>query len=112
MTTPEDVDLFLREHPLAAILKLGRCHKNDAALAIVTPAMAARPDVGFALLHVVECRAASNHVAALTGIVHESPQLVLFRDGRAQFDRDNWDITPEDVVEGLSALQQEMVEAG
>lgn len=111
LTTPEDVDLFLRDHPLAAILKLGRCHKNDAALAIATPAMAARPDVGFALLHVIECRAASNRVAALTGIVHESPQLILFREGRAQFDRDNWDITPEDVAEGLSALQQEMVEA-
>jgi bacillithiol system protein YtxJ len=106
------VDLFLRERPLAAILKLGRCGKNDAALAVVRPALEARDDVALGLLHVIESRAASNHVAALTGLVHESPQLVLFRDGRAVFDRDNWDVTAEDVAEGLLELQPSLVEAG
>jgi len=52
----------------------------------------------------MEARPASNHVASLTGIVHESPQLILFRDGKAVFDRDNWDITAEAVAEGLQQL--------
>jgi bacillithiol system protein YtxJ len=53
------------------------------------------------IIRVVEARTASNHVAALTGITHESPQLILFKDGKAVFDRDNWDITGEAVAEGL-----------
>jgi bacillithiol system protein YtxJ len=57
---------------------------------------------------VVEARPASNHVASLTGITHESPQFILFRGGKAVFDRDNWDITDEAVAEGLLA-QQEVV---
>ena len=40
-------------------------------------------------------------MASLTGIVHESPQLIFFKDGKAVFDRDNWDITDEAVAEGL-----------
>ena len=51
----------------------------------------------------VESRSASNHVASLTGITHESPQLIFFRDGKAVFDRDNWDITDLAVAEGLES---------
>jgi bacillithiol system protein YtxJ len=53
---------------------------------------------------VVESRPASNHVASMTGIEHESPQIILFRDGKNVFDRDNWDITAEAMAEGLKAV--------
>jgi bacillithiol system protein YtxJ len=52
---------------------------------------------------VVEARMASNRVAEITGIQHESPQLLLFKDGKAVFDRDNWDITAESLAEALEA---------
>jgi bacillithiol system protein YtxJ len=52
---------------------------------------------------VVEARKASNRVAEMTGIQHESPQLLLFKDGKAVYDRDNWDITPESISQALDA---------
>jgi bacillithiol system protein YtxJ len=98
------VDAFLRDHPKAALLKLGSCHKNVVALREVEALLAARADLELGLVRVLEARAASNRVEQLTGIVHESPQLILFHGGRAVFDRDNWDITPESIAEGLAAL--------
>lgn len=106
LTTPEQVDAFLRSRPSAALLKLGSCHKNVVALREVETQLATRADLELGLLRVIESRAASDHVASRTGIVHESPQLILFREGRAVFDRDNWDITPEAVAEGLRALEE------
>ena len=35
---------------------------------------------------VVEARAASNRVAEITGVTHESPQIFLFKDGKAVFE--------------------------
>src|SRR5690606_27434390 len=37
-------------------------------------------------------------------IVHESPQVILFKDGRPVFDRDNWEITPDALDQGFSDL--------
>jgi bacillithiol system protein YtxJ len=104
LTSPEQVAAFLRARPKALLLKLGNCHKNVVALREVAAQLASRADLELGLIRVVEARPASDYVAALTGIVHESPQLILFHQGRAVFDRDNWDITPEAVAEGLRAL--------
>jgi bacillithiol system protein YtxJ len=40
-------------------------------------------------------------VAEVAGVVHESPQILLFKEGKAVFDRDNWDITQESIAEAL-----------
>ena len=100
---PEQVDAFLANEPRPPpSSRSGTCHKTQETFAAMdqaplSPAMTCpsgssgwwRP------------RPASNHVAALTGITHESPQLILFKDGKAVFDRDNWDITDESVAEAL-----------
>jgi bacillithiol system protein YtxJ len=101
LTTPEKVDEFLKQHPDSAIFKAGTCHKTDEVLRRVQPLLDARDDLPMGFIRVVEYRPASNHVAALTGITHESPQLILFRDGRAVFDKDNWDITPDALQDAL-----------
>ena len=98
------MDAFLREHPQAVLLKLGPVPQERRRAARGGGALADRADLELGLIRVLEARPASHHVATLTGIVHESPQLVLFRGGRAVFDRDNWDITPEAIAEGLAAL--------
>jgi bacillithiol system protein YtxJ len=104
LTTPEEVDAWLDRHPRAVLLKLGTCHKNTLALREVESQLGAVEELPLGLIHVVESRPASNHVAARTGIVHESPQLLLFRDGSAVYERNNWDITPEAVRQGLELL--------
>jgi len=101
LTTAEEVDSFLRAHPAAAVFKAGTCHKTQETFGHVQKHLEGRSDLALGIIRVVESRSASNHVASLTGIAHESPQLLLFRDGKAVFDRDNWDITDEAVAEGL-----------
>ena len=103
LSTPAEVDAFLREHPSAALFKAGLCHKNVQTLGYVQGELESREDIPLGVIRVVESRAASNHVAQITRVIHESPQFFLFRDGKVVFDRDNWDITPEDLKEALEA---------
>jgi bacillithiol system protein YtxJ len=102
LTTPEQVDDFLRQHPQAAIFKAGTCHKTGETFRDIEPLLEARAALPLGVIRVLEARPASNRVAEVTGIKHESPQIVLFKDGRAVFDRDNWDITAEAVQEALT----------
>ncbi len=104
LTSPQEVDGFLKTNPTAAIFKAGTCHKTPEAFVHVQAHLDPREDLKLGIIKVVEARPASNHVAAMTGIEHESPQIILFKDGRNVFDRDNWDITADAMAEGLKAL--------
>jgi monothiol bacilliredoxin len=104
LTTAEQVDEFLAAHPTSAIFKAGSCHKTQETFTHVQAQLEPREDLPLGIIRVVEARPASNRVAEVTGIVHESPQIVLFRGGQAVFDRDNWDITPEAMAEALDTL--------
>ncbi len=94
LTSPEDVDGFLAQNPTAAIFKAGTCHKTMQGFGVLETFLQ-RYDLPVGVIRVVEWRPASNHVATRTGIQHQSPQFVLFKEGDAVFDVDNWDITPE-----------------
>lgn len=109
LKTPDEVDAFLRQNPAAAVFKVGNCHKTQETFTHMERHLESRDDLPLGIIRVVEWRPASNHVARLTGIVHESPQLILFRNGQAVFDRDNWDITDEAVREGLARIDHEAV---
>ena len=104
LSSPAEVDSFLAENPQAVVFKAGTCHKTQETFSQVQPLLEGRPDLPLGIIRVVESRSASNRVAEVTGLRHESPQLILFRDGKPVFDRDNWDITSEAVAEGLKAV--------
>lgn len=104
LTSPQEVDGFLKENPTVAIFKAGLCHKTPETFVHVQALLDPREDLKLGIIKVVESRPASNHVAALTGIEHESPQIILFKDGRSVFDRDNWDITADALAEGLKSV--------
>ena len=103
LVSPAQVDAFVRENPAAAIFKAGTCHKTNEMLQHVQAQLEAREDVPLGIIRVVEARPASNRVAEMTGVQHESPQLLLFKEGKAVYDRDNWDITPESIAQALEA---------
>ena len=65
-----------------------------------------REDLMVGLVRVVEARPASNLIVQKTGITHQSPQVILFKDGLAVFDADNWDITPETLTQGFAAVPE------
>lgn len=104
LTSPAEVDLFLKENPTSVIFKAGLCHKTPETFVHVQALLDPREDLKLGIIKVVESRPASNHVAAMTGIEHESPQIILFKGGKNVFDRDNWDITAEALAEGLKSV--------
>ena len=104
LTSSAEVDGFLKENPTSAIFKSGLCHKTPETFVHIQAHLDPREDLKLGIIKVVEARPASDHVAAMTGIEHESPQIILFRDGKNVFDRDNWDITAEAMAEGLKTV--------
>lgn len=94
LTSPEDVDAFLQEYPQAAIFKAGTCHKTMQGFGVLETFLQ-KHDLPVGFIRVVDWRPASNHVAELTGLTHHSPQFILFQNGDAKFEVNNWDITPE-----------------
>jgi bacillithiol system protein YtxJ len=101
LTSAEQVDQFLAAHPYAVVFKAGTCHKTPSAFEHVKAQLDERDDLPVGVIRVVEARAASNRVEERTGIRHESPQLILFKDGKPVFDRDNWDIDEESLAGAL-----------
>ncbi len=101
LTTPEEVNVFISENPTCAIFKAGTCHKTMQGWGNIESYLSQRPDVPVGVIRVVESRPASNHVAEITGIVHQSPQIIVFRDQQAKFDLDNWNITKENLEPNL-----------
>jgi bacillithiol system protein YtxJ len=104
LTSPEEVEAFLSQHPTSVIFKAGTCHKTMQGFGFLQEKLEPRGDLMVGLIRVIEARAASNLVAEKTGIRHESPQVILFKDGEAVFDVDNWNITPEVLGEGFEQL--------
>lgn len=104
LSSPEDVEGFLQEHPTSVLFKAGTCHKTMQGFGVLSETLEPREDLMVGLIRVVEAREASNLVAEKTGIVHHSPQVILFKDGQPVFDLDNWDITPERVDEGFKQV--------
>jgi len=93
ITTPEEADQFVESGQVVAIFKAGTCHKTMQGWGNVEKLLRERPDILVGIIKVVEDRPASNRITERTGITHQSPQFILFRDGRPLFDLDNWDIT-------------------
>lgn len=104
LESPEDVQTFLQAHPTSVIFKAGTCHKTMQGFGFLQEKVENREDLHVGLIRVVEARPASNYVAEATGIVHQSPQVILYKEGEAVFDVDNWDIIPETLDEGFAAV--------
>lgn len=64
----------------------------------------ALPDVRYAQVLVVEHRPVSNAVAEDTGVKHESPQVLLLKDGKAVWNISHWRITAEALKDQGSRL--------
>jgi len=104
LTTPEAVQEFLASYPTSVVFKAGTCHKTMQGFGNLQEQLESREDLMVGLIRVVEWRPASNLVSELTGIRHESPQVILFRDGKPVFEVNNWDITPEALAPQFSDL--------
>jgi bacillithiol system protein YtxJ len=104
LNNPEAVSTFLEEHPTSVVFKAGTCHKTMQGFGFLQEKLEPREDLMVGIIRVMEWRAASNLVEERTGIRHHSPQVILFREGEAVFDLDNWAITPDALAQGFDKL--------
>lgn len=97
LAQPAEVDRLLDTVEWCAIFKAGTSDKTFDAWLLVQKAFEPRVDVAVGLIQIPAGRAASDHVAARTGITHKSPQLVLFHRGQAVAHLDERAIQPEPI---------------
>ncbi len=102
LTTPEEVAAFFEKNPTCVFFKAGSCHKTTHGFGYVENALKGRKDLHIGVVRVIQSRPASNYITEITGLVHQSPQFILMKDGDAVFDLDNWDITLEALELGLN----------
>jgi len=99
---PADVEHVLGGFPWCAIFKAGTSDKTVDAWLVVQNVLEPRVDVAVGFVRLPEGRAASDHVSAITGVAHRSPQFMLFHDANALFHLDEFAIVPDQLVPLLS----------
>ena len=105
LTSPEALEQFLDKYPTSVLFKAGTCHKTMQGFGFLQEKLEPRDDLMVGIIRVVEARPASNLVSSeMTGIRHESPQVILFKDGEAVYDLDNWDINPQTLDAGFAQV--------
>jgi bacillithiol system protein YtxJ len=55
------------------------------------------------ILEVQSARDISRELADLTGVRHETPQVIVLRDGKAVWNASHFDVTANDVAKALAA---------
>ncbi len=104
LDTPEAVQDFLAANPTSVVFKAGTCHKTMQGFGYLQEQVEPREDLMVGLIRVVDWRPASNLVTELTGLRHESPQVIIFRDGQPAFEVNNWGITPDVLAPAFADL--------
>ena len=56
------------------------------------------------ILEVQSAREVSRELATLTGVRHETPQVIVLRDGKAVWDASHFDVKASAVAEALASL--------
>jgi bacillithiol system protein YtxJ len=105
VTTPAAVeDLFVQsaEHPVILLKHDPSCPISQAAYQDMQQAT---QDV--AIIDVARAPDLSGDIAARTGVTHESPQVIVLRDGNAIWSASHYDITYAAVAQiGLQSHQR------
>ena len=94
----DDVDRFLERFSWSVVFKAGTSDKTVDAWLVAQRVLEPRVDVAVGFIRLPEGRAASDRVSALAGVVHRSPQLLLFRNADARFHLDEFAIVPDQLV--------------
>ncbi|MGD9903668.1 MAG: monothiol bacilliredoxin BrxC family protein [Vicinamibacterales bacterium] len=81
LADPAAVDRLLDTIEWCAVFKAASGDRTFDAWAIVQRGLEPRRDVAVGLVQIPAGRAASDHLAARSGVAHKSPQLLLFHRG-------------------------------
>jgi hypothetical protein len=90
-----DVDRFLAGFRWSVLFKAGTSDKTFDAWLVAQKALEPRHDVAVGFIRLPEDREASDRVAAVSAVVHRSPQFILFHERHACAHLDEFAITPD-----------------
>jgi len=92
----EPLFLLLKHSPICPI-------SNSVRLEVETFA-SNHPDLHVGVVDVIDGRPLSQAVEARTGIRHESPQVLLLKDGQAVWHENHWRITAARLTDAFTEL--------
>jgi len=93
----------LRHDDLMVLFKhSSACPVSWAAHSQINRFRLKHPEVPIYMLNVIRHRPVSQEVAKLTGIRHESPQILIFRGGEVTFHASHGEITEERLTQVLA----------
>ena len=95
---PGEVEGFLAGFSWCVIFKAGTSDRTFDAWLVAQQVLEPRVDVAVGFIRLPEDRPASERVTEISGIVHRSPQLILFHQGTARGSLDELAIVPDQLV--------------
>ncbi len=107
LTSQDDVQNFVKENNIAVIFKAGGCRQTREALRKITPFFKKHPGIPAGKIDVVQHRDASAEATNLSGKKHESPQILLFRDGQCVYDANHWRIEGISLIDAIESFPGE-----
>ncbi|MNI59187.1 hypothetical protein D3C76_153540 [compost metagenome] len=92
-----------KDQPLLLFKHSTRCPISSGAYREMEAYLQDRPneEVTYGLIYVVEDRAVSNEAAELLGVRHESPQVLLVKNGQAVWNTSHSNITSVNLRQGI-----------
>ncbi|KMJ57074.1 hypothetical protein AB685_18940 [Bacillus sp. LL01] len=100
--TVEEFDQLVQENETFLFFKNSTtCPISHAAYEEFENFVADQDQVPCFYLNVQEARQLSNHIAETTEVKHESPQALLFKDGKVVWNASHWKITYSSLQENV-----------
>lgn len=103
LQTQEEVENFVKQNARAVIFKAGSCRQTEIAVHRLTAFFKKYPDIPAAKIDVVSHRNASNVATHLSGKKHESPQVLVFKDGECIFEANHWRIEAITLIDAVES---------
>ncbi|MGH9319258.1 MAG: bacillithiol system redox-active protein YtxJ [Vicinamibacteria bacterium] len=101
LTRNEEIDEVLRR-PLAIVFKHSTlCSMSSLAHREAEKFLEAHPEAEVHKVNVIESRAISDYIEKLTGVRHESPQLLVFRGGEVVWHESHFGVTARAIAEAI-----------
>ena len=82
LSTTRDFDALLGQDLVVIFKHSNACDRSWAAHDEITEFRRTQPDVLLYLVSVLDSRPVARHVETVSGVQHESPQIVVFRRGK------------------------------
>ncbi|RMF55675.1 MAG: bacillithiol system redox-active protein YtxJ [Calditrichaeota bacterium] len=92
------------EKPLLLLKHSTACGISAGALATVEDFANIYDAIDYRMVLVIENRELSREIASITGIPHQSPQVILFHEGKPIWHTSHWSIRAKSMKKALNSI--------